>query len=111
MNITSEHQIIDYESIETGANQLLNVAESFEECSKKLNEAAAICDDSALSVDGKSYHDKIYELAEQMSSMAIEIVTYVSNVITKASELYNQQTTQYNNYIASSQVQNGGDGS
>ena len=110
MNITSEEQIIDYASIESGANQLLNVAESFKECSKKLNEAATICDASALSINGKSYQDKIYELAKQMNSISIEIATYVSNVITKASELYNQQTAEYNNYIASLKVQSEGNG-
>ena len=104
-SITSRDQIIDYEAVVAGCESLKKVAESFRTCGEKIRSAGDTCDASAISVDGKTFQPTMYETAQQVIKTADALEGYATNIAAAAKNLYNQQVSEYNRYLAYLQEQ------
>lgn len=67
--ITSEKQLIDLGTIESGCNEIRNAGECYKNCAKKLEDAADICNINALSVDKKTMQPTMYEMATEIKRL------------------------------------------
>ena len=100
-NITNKDQIIDYETIVAGANELKKLAETFKTCGQRIKEAGDICDMYALSINGKTYQSTIYEVSDQANKACKNMNSCAESIINSAKELYEKQTNEYNAYLES----------
>lgn len=96
--ITSESQLIDYESIRNGCVAYVQALEGFTEAGEKIIEAGTIMDKDALSVDGASMQPSLYELGQMIGNLANEYAEYANAVYTDAIRIYNEQVAELNEY-------------
>lgn len=98
--ITSESQIIDIGAIQTAVGNIKSAAADFGTCAKGVNEAASICDASALAIEEKTLQPTIEELAENIQSMQPAIEGLADNILTVANQVYNNQCAELREYQA-----------
>ncbi|MBQ6323428.1 MAG: hypothetical protein IJI22_01175 [Bacilli bacterium] len=113
--ITSQSQIIDLNTIKSGCETIINELECFEKCGERVINAGNICNKKALSVDEGSLEGSIIEVGEQIKTTKNELVISAEQLIADATNVYNAQVTEYNEYVRQleeqrrqQQQQNGG---
>lgn len=79
-SITSESQLIDVETIRTGCATIENAATSFDDCAKKIEDAADICNINVLSVDKNTMQPVMYALADEIKNVRKLIVSFADDI-------------------------------
>ena len=98
MAITSESQIIDVVTIDSGCKIIEEAARDYTTCANKIKEAASICTDQALSVEKKSMQPSIQDLGDSVATIQGNIEYFTSQIRAVATTIYSQQMTELNNY-------------
>ena len=96
--ITSESQLIDYNTIRNGCSAYMDSLDYFMQAAKQVMEAAEMCDKKALNVDGQTMQPVLYELAQQIANVANEYASRVNEVNVQAVNVYNAQVRELNAY-------------
>lgn len=100
MAITSESQIIDITTISNGCSIIEEAARDYSNCSKKVNEAAAICTDKALSVEKKSMQPSLEELGASIGTIQGNIEYFTSQIRNVAMQIQSKQLAELAEYRA-----------
>lgn len=103
--ITSKSQIIDLDTIKAGCQEFKECLDDFEICGKGVIEAGETCNSKALSVDDKTFEYPITDLGKSIKDLKDEYVGYADQVITDATNVYNAQIAEYNDYVTKMQQQ------
>jgi len=98
MAITSESQLIDVQTIYSGCNAFVSALEIFINGGNKIIEAGNTCSSKAISIDGKSLQPDIVEVGQQVGNLYNEFVNYAQAVSDQATQIYNQQVAELNEY-------------
>ena len=80
MAITSESQIIDTITINSGCGIIEEAATDYTNCSKKIKEAASICTAKALSVEKTTMQPTLESLAEEIGKIEGIIKEYTKEI-------------------------------
>lgn len=100
MAITSESQIIDITTISNGCSIIEEAARDYSNCAKKVNEAAAICTDKALSVEKKSMQPSLEELGASIGTIQGNIEYFTSQIRNVAMQIQSKQLAELAEYRA-----------
>ena len=109
MAITSESQLIDIATIQSGCVAYAQALEYFIQAGQEIIDAGTICDAKALSVDDSSMQPVLYEVGQMIQELSNTYSTYVTDVYSEAVTIYNQQVTELNAYyqrLAEEQAKN-----
>ena len=98
MAITSENQIIDIVTIDSGCKIIEEAARDYTTCANKIKEAASICTDQALSVEKKSMQPSIQDLGDSVATIQANIEYFTSQIRNVAMQIHTQQMTELTNY-------------
>ena len=96
--ITSESQLIDYETIRNGCVAYVEALEGFYTAAQQIIDAGTTMDKKALSVDGATMQPVLYELGETIGNLANEYAGYANDVYVQAINIYNEQVAELNEY-------------
>ena len=96
--ITSESQLIDYESIRNGCVAYVEALEGFTTAAQQIVEAGTIMNKDAMSVEGASMQPTLYALAEQVGQLANDYAAIANAVYEQAISVYNAQVAELNEY-------------
>ncbi len=96
--ITSESQLIDYETIRNGCQAYVDAASEMAKAADQIQGAGDICDKKALAANGESMQTPIYEFAQQVAMIASECAARASDVVDQAVRIYNEQVQELNAY-------------
>lgn len=97
--ITSESELIDYNSIRNGCVIYMNNLEKFQEAAQAVMEAGQICDKKALNINGESLQPVLFELAQAIANAANQYAECVNDVNSQAVNVYNSQVNELNAYF------------
>lgn len=100
-SITSESQLIDVETIRNGCTIIENAANSFEDCAKKVEGAADICNINALSVDKSTMQPVMYELADEIKKVKKYIIDFADSIEEISQEILASQRRELQAYYDS----------
>ena len=100
MAITNESQLIDITAISNGCSIIEEAASDYTKCAKKVNEAAAICTDKALSVEKKSLQPSLEDLGQSIGTIQGNVEFFTSQVRNVAMQIYNKQYAELTEYRA-----------
>lgn len=104
MAITSRDQMIDTAAISRGCDIIDQAAQDYAKCAKFIQDAAAICTADALAVQKKSMQPTLEELAEVVKKIPTDVENLTAKIRTAAMQVYTQQETEYNDYVAQQQA-------
>lgn len=104
MAITSKDQMIDTATISKGCDIIDQAVQDYAKCAKFIQDAATICTADALAVQKKSMQPTLEELAEVVKKIPGDVENLTAKIRTAAMQVYTQQETEYNNYIAQQQA-------
>ena len=96
--ITSEAQLIDYQTIRQGCQQYVDALSYFSEAGQQIIDAGNTCSKDAMSVDGASMQSIIVEIGELIMQIETEYSSYANQVYSDAVTVYNQQVAELNEY-------------
>lgn len=96
--ITSESQLIDYKTIKRGCEDYINALNDYVDCANQLNEAGNTLSPKALSVDGGTLQEPIFELAQEIVTARNEYAAAAEQIYTDAVTIYNQQVEELYSY-------------
>lgn len=105
MAITSESQVIDITTISNGCSIIEEAARDFTTCSKKVNEAANICTDKALSVEKKSMQPSLQDLATSIGTIEGNVEYFTSQIRSVAMKIQSRQLQELAEYRAAKAAQ------
>ena len=100
MAITSESQVIDITTISNGCSIIEEAAVDYTNCAKKVNEAANICTDKALSVEKKSMQPSIQDLGTSIGTIQSNIEYFTSQIRSVAMKIQSKQLQELAEYRA-----------
>lgn len=100
MAITNESQIIDITTISNGCSIIEEAAADYAACASKVNEAASICTDKALSVEKKSMQPSLEELGASIGTIQGNIEYFTSQIRSVAMKIQTQQLNELAEYRA-----------
>ena len=100
MAITSESQVIDITTISNGCSIIEEAARDFTTCSKKVNDAANICTDKALSVEKKSMQPSLQDLAQSIGTIEGNVEYFTSQIRNVAMKIQSRQLQELAEYRA-----------
>lgn len=96
--ITSESQLIDIESIQSGCISYAQSLDYFIQAGQQIIDAGTACDAKAMSVDGSSMQPTLYEFGQMVQELSNTYSAYVSDVCNQAVNVYNAQVAELNEY-------------
>lgn len=96
--ITSESQLIDIATIRSAVAKIKSTAVDFNDCAEIVKEAADICDETALEVDGLTMQPIIEELATLLVDMYKDVEEMADSILTMANQVYNDQNAELQVY-------------
>ena len=96
--ITSESQLIDYETIRNGCVQYVEALEGFTTAAQQIIEAGTVMNKDALSVDGASMQPVLYELGETIGNLPTDYAAIANAIYEQAIQIYNEQVAELNEY-------------
>lgn len=105
MAITSESQVIDITTISNGCSIIEEAARDFTTCSKKVNDAANICTDKALSVEKKSMQPSLQDLATSIGTIEGNVEYFTSQIRSVAMKIQSRQLQELAEYRAAKAAQ------
>lgn len=100
MAITSESQVIDITTISNGCAIIEEAARDYTTCANKVNEAASICTDKALSVEKKSMQPSLQDLGASIGTIQGNIEFFTSQIRNVAMKIRTQQLNELAEYQA-----------
>ena len=106
MAIRSESDIIDVVAISNGCSIIEDAAKDYTTCANRVNEAAGICTDKALSVEKKSdltsaiAARNLEELGGAIATIEENVSYFTSQIRNVAQKIYAQQWEELNAYRA-----------
>ena len=98
--ITNSSQIIDTGTISNACTTIETIAENFERCAQKIENAASICDAKALSVDKTTMQPQLEADAEYIRSIKNAICDFTVEIRNVALQIYAAQKTELDTYAA-----------
>ena len=99
--ITSESQLIDVATINSGCDTIASAGIAFNECATEVESAADMCGVEVLSVEKKSMQPIIYELSDQIRQINGILESFANSIRGVASEIYAAQYAPLQEYRAS----------
>ena len=104
--ITSMSQVIDIDSIRKGCNQVKQYLTDFEACGALVVIAGDNCTEKALAIDENTFQYSITSIGEEITKLKAGYAAIADQVIDEATQVYNAQVTEYNEYQRRLQEQN-----
>lgn len=104
MAITSESQLIDITTISNGCAIIEEAARDYTTCASKVNEAASICTDKALSVEKKSMQPSLQDLGASIGTIQGNIEFFTSQIRNVAMKIRTQQMIELEEYRAAQEA-------
>lgn len=98
MAITSESQLIDVTTIDSGCSIIESAAEDYITCAKHIKDAAASCSGEALAVEGKTMQPSLEELALAVETIKTNIYDFTAQIRNVAMQIYSQQSAELQRY-------------
>ena len=92
----SASNYIDINAIALGCKNLAANSEEFNYISEKIYSAGDICNGEALSIDGDTLTDYIYEQGNMVGKISSTITSLADDIINRAYEAYNSLQSQLN---------------
>ncbi len=96
--ITSEAQLIDIKTIQSGCRSFMEAVMIFWEAGQQVIAAGEQCGPKALSVDGASMKADIVEVGQEIGNLCKEYIDNANEVIEQAVRIYNAQIDELNEY-------------
>lgn len=96
--ITSEAQLIDIKTIQSGCRSFMEAVMIFREAGLQVVAAGEQCGPKALSVDGASMKADIVEVGQEMCKLCNEYIDNAVEVVNQAISIYNAQVDELNEY-------------
>lgn len=100
MAITKESDIIDITTISNGCSIIEEAARDYSACASKVNEAANICTDKALSVEKKSMQPSLQDLGASIGTIQGNIEYFTSQIRSIAMKIQSKQLAELAEYRA-----------
>ena len=99
--ITSESQLIDVATINSGCSTIASAGTAFNDCATAVAAAADMCSAQVLSVEKMSMQPIMYDLADQIRQINGTLENFANSVRGVAAEIYAAQYAQLQEYRAS----------
>ena len=97
--ITSPSQIIDLATIQSGCAQFKEALKDYQTSGATVIEAGETCNEKALSVDESTLQFSITQLGTEMQALVKTFSSYADQVVADATQVYNAQWAEYNEYV------------
>ena len=99
--IKSSNQIIDVNQINLGCDRIDKEAVRFSSAAKLVDQASAVLNKDALSVDNATMQSTVDEVADALRNLEKMINQSMDSIRSTASTIYKNQRSEYNNYLQS----------
>ncbi len=96
--ITSESQLIDVSTIQSGCDQYKQHLDDFEINGNRVIEAGEVCNAKALSIDSGTLQWSINDLGEEIKDLKTSLSAAADGVVSDAIRVYNEQVAELNEY-------------
>lgn len=96
--ITNMSQVIDIDAIRQGCDQVKQCVTDFEACGSLVVIAGENCTEKALEIDKNTFQYSITTIGEEITKLKEVYTAIADQVIAEATQVYNAQVAEYNEY-------------